>query len=62
MRKDYETRFKKTTDVELDTKVTGVRLPVTISEAIRSMPDKERSAWLRKVITEAVEKELLNSA
>ena len=36
MRKDYETRFKKTTDVELDTKVTGVRLPVTISEAIRS--------------------------
>lgn len=62
MRKDYETRFKKTTDVELDSKVTGVRLPVTIGEAIRSIPDKERSAWLRKVITEAVEKELLNSA
>lgn len=62
MRGDYETRFKKTTDVELDSKVTGVRLPVQVSEAIRSIPDKERSVWLRRVITEAAEKELLNSA
>lgn len=60
MRKDYETRFKKTTDVELDSKVTGVRLPVEIGEIVRSLPPTERSAWLRRVISDAAKKELLN--
>ncbi len=62
MRNDYLTRFKKTTEAELDSKVTGVRLPVDIGEVIRSLPPTERSAWLRRVISEAAQKELLNKS
>jgi hypothetical protein len=44
--------------VELATKTLGVKLPVHIDAAVRSLPN--RSEWLRRVITEAVERELLN--
>ncbi len=53
------TRFKPVLDAPLERKVTGVKLPVIIGEAVRSLPPEERSAWLRRVISEAVEKELL---
>jgi hypothetical protein len=36
----------------------GVRVAVDIDAAVRSLPN--RSAWLRRVITEAARRELLN--
>jgi len=36
----------------------GVRVAIDIDAAVRSLPN--RSAWLRKVITEAARRELLN--
>lgn len=53
------TRFKPVLDTPLERKVTGVKLPVVIGEAVRALPPEERSAWLRRVISEAVERELL---
>ena len=54
-------RFKPVLDVPLERKVTGVKLPVDIGEAIRSsLPPDERASWLRKVITEAVKNELMD--
>jgi hypothetical protein len=44
---------------ELATSVTSVKLPVTIDSAIRALPN--RTAWLRRVITEAAQRELINS-
>lgn len=45
------------TTVALATRVTGVRLPVLIDAAVRSHPN--RTAWLRRVITEAAQEELM---
>ncbi len=56
------TRFKKLLDVPLDKKVTGVKLPVDIGDAIRSLPPDERSAWLRRVISEAALRELMSKS
>ncbi|WP_088895007.1 hypothetical protein [Leptolyngbya ohadii] len=46
-------------EVPLSKKVTGVKLPEDIDAVIRSMPDKERVAWLRRVIVDAAQKELI---
>jgi hypothetical protein len=35
----------------------GLRLPLSIDEMVRSLPN--RSAWLRRVITEAAQRELI---
>jgi hypothetical protein len=57
MRRDIETRFKPKpgsySSVPLSTYVTK-----DIDAAIRALPN--RSEWLRRVITEAAQKELLN--
>jgi hypothetical protein len=37
--------------------MTGVRLPVHIDKTIRALPN--RTAWLRRVITEAAQRELM---
>lgn len=58
-RKDYATRFQVKGDEPLG-KPVCVALPLEVDEAVRSLPD--RSAWLRRVISEAAERELLNSA
>jgi hypothetical protein len=42
---------------ELAVNVTAVKLPVSIDKKVRSLPN--RSAWLRRVITEAVQRELI---
>jgi hypothetical protein len=42
---------------ELATSVTSVKLPVGIDSAVRSLPN--RTAWLRRVITEAAQRELM---
>jgi hypothetical protein len=36
----------------------GARLPLEIDAVVRSLPN--RSAWLRRVITEAAKRELIN--
>lgn len=37
-----------------------VRVPENIEAAVKTLPDKERSEWLRRVITEAAQRELLS--
>jgi hypothetical protein len=41
----------------LSNKAIGIKLPVEIDEVVRSLPN--RSAWLRQVITEAAQRELM---
>lgn len=52
----------KTDDVtdKLAIAVTSVKLPETIDAVVRSLPN--RTAWLRRVITEAAERELMHDA
>jgi hypothetical protein len=42
--------------VKLSSKMTSVRLPDDVDGYVRSLPN--RAAWLRRVITEAVQREL----
>ena len=44
-------------DTALDRNPLQVKLPVSIGEAIRKLPSKDRAKWLRRVIAEAVENE-----
>lgn len=60
MRADYLTRFKNQDHVELADKVTAVRLQRDIDAAVRSLPSIKRSEWLRRVISEAATRELMN--
>lgn len=41
-------------------KVTGVRLPIDVHDAIRALPEKERVIWLRRVICDAANRELIS--
>ena len=50
-------RQDDTTD-ELAHLATATRLPLEIDAVVRSLPN--RSAWLRRVITEAARRELMN--
>jgi hypothetical protein len=54
----HATRQDDTTE-QLSSLTLGARLPVSIDAAVRSLPN--RSAWLRRVITEAAQRELLNT-
>ena len=59
MRVGYETRFKSVDNASnLASRTTGVRLPEDIDMLIRSIPVAERSAWLRRIITEGAIREL----
>ncbi len=60
-RRDYETRFKQVAEQPLDKKITGVRLPADIGEIVRSLPNSQRSEWLRRVISEAAKRELVEN-
>jgi hypothetical protein len=51
-------RQDKTTD-ELASLALSARVPLEIDAAVRSLPN--RSAWLRRVITEAAKRELMNT-
>lgn len=63
MRADYKTRFKSTDNASnLARKATGVKLPEDIDAMVRALPVAERSAWLRRIITEAALKELAQDA
>jgi hypothetical protein len=46
-------------DYPLAKKVTGVKLPIDVHEAIWALPEKERISWLRRVICDAARSELI---
>jgi hypothetical protein len=56
MRRDIETRFKPQQGSYAIP--VAVALPKDIDKVVRSLPN--RSEWLRRVITEAAQRELLN--
>jgi hypothetical protein len=51
------TQFKQKLTIELAEKPIPVRLPVDVDAAVRQLSD--RSSWLRRVITEAAQRELM---
>jgi hypothetical protein len=57
MRRDIETRFKAQPN-SLAGQITATRLTKDIDAAVRALPN--RSEWLRRVITEAAQRELLS--
>jgi hypothetical protein len=56
MRRDFETRFKPQPN-SLSPNVLSARVDKETDEFVRSLPNK--SAWLRRVITEAAQRELM---
>ena len=38
------------------------RVPASIETAVKTLPTSERSEWLRRVITDAAKRELMNDA
>jgi hypothetical protein len=54
----FEGRYAPVGDQALAERPTQVRLTVEIEAAVRSLPN--RAEWLRRVITEAAQRELLN--
>ncbi|MGK7877683.1 MAG: hypothetical protein AB4426_31590 [Xenococcaceae cyanobacterium] len=59
VRADYKTRFRPIGAQPLAKHITAVRLPVDIDAQVRLIPSPQRSAWLRRVIGEAVHRELM---
>jgi hypothetical protein len=45
---------------QLSNKAIGIKLPVEIDQVVRSLPNK--AAWLRQVITEAAQRELMQDS
>ena len=45
-------------DSPLAKQPVSIKLPIDVSEAIRSLPASKRIPWLRRVICDAVRKEL----
>ncbi len=62
-RADIKTRFKPLGKSPLARRMTAVRLPVEIDLAVQSLgTPSERAAWLRRVISEAAERELISNS
>jgi hypothetical protein len=59
-RADHLTRFKSVRSEPLAARPISVKLPVDIDAVIRALP--EPSEWLRRVICEAVKKELSSNS
>jgi hypothetical protein len=57
MRRDFETRFKPKPDSFARTPLS-VAVGKDVDAAVRALPN--RSAWLRRVITEAAQRELMS--
>jgi DNA-directed RNA polymerase specialized sigma24 family protein len=60
-RSNVETRFKPFSPERLSSRVVGAKVSVDVEQAIRSLPAVERSAWIRRVLTEAAQRELMNN-
>jgi hypothetical protein len=43
----------------LSRKVTGVKLPQSIHDALAQLPSEERGKYLRRIISEAVKRDLM---
>ena len=52
-------QFKSQGTKPLSRKPRSVKLPQDVDAAIEALPEKERSQWLRRVIVEAAERELM---
>lgn len=50
--------FTQVGDEPLSKQVLGVRLPESVYDAVRNLPN--RTEWLRRVISEAAQRELMN--
>ncbi len=48
-------------DVPLSKKVTGVKLPIDVHEALQKLSAPERVSYLRKIINDAVRRDLIDS-
>lgn len=46
----------------LSKKATSIKLPIDVEAAIRQLPEEERVPWLRRVICEAAQVELMQSS
>lgn len=49
-------------DMPLSKKVTGVRLPIDVQQAISALPKQEKITWLRRVISDAARTELIEGS
>lgn len=52
-----ETQFGRDDAGKISEKVTGVRLPVAVHNALQTMSSSERAAWLRAAAQEKAERE-----
>ncbi|MFN6560021.1 MAG: hypothetical protein RMY28_009455 [Nostoc sp. ChiSLP01] len=60
-----EQQFKGYTEElteSLAKKVTGVKLPQSIHDALHALPQEERVKYLRRIISEAVKRDLIDNA
>lgn len=57
--KDEQGRFISQNPEPLADKALSVRLPVSIDAVIRKLPSEQRAAWLRRVLCEAAQRELM---
>ena len=60
--KDEQGRFISPNPEPLADKALSVRLPVSIDAIIRSLPSDQRADWLRRVLCEAAQRELIGQS
>jgi hypothetical protein len=59
--KKFDHAFKPEGKEPLSRRQLQVKVPEAIADALNQLPSGDRSKWLRKVITEAVERELIKT-
>jgi hypothetical protein len=57
--KDEQGRFIRSHPEPLADKALSVRLPVSIDAVIRAIPSHQRADWLRRVLCDAAQRELM---
>ncbi len=57
--KDEQGRFISPNPEPLADKALSVRLPVLMDAVIRALPKEQRADWLRRVLCEAAQRELM---
>jgi len=59
--KNFEHAFKPEGKEPLSKRQLQVKVPESIIQALEVLPSSDRGKWLRRVITEAVERELIKT-
>lgn len=59
--KKFDHAFKPEGKEPLSRRQLQVKVPLAIADALNQLPSGDRSKWLRQVITEAVERELIKT-